>query len=94
MALGGVLALELIYIAGCVQVVRHLIWPTPSAISRLRDLRATIDARRHLAAALRAFVMTRPAVFVVAVAAVITIGVTSSGFGALARSRGESSGSI
>jgi hypothetical protein len=81
MALGDVLSpSSLIYIAGCVQVVRHLIWPTPSAISRLRDLRVTIDARPHVAAALRGFVMTRPAVFVVAVAAVITIGVTTSGF--------------
>lgn len=81
MALGHVLSpASLIYIAGCVQVVRHLIWPTPSAISRLRDLRVTIDARPHLAAAVRAFAMTRPAVFVVAVAAVITIGVTSPGF--------------
>ena len=81
MALGDVLSpSSLIYIAGCAQVVRHLIWPTPSAISRLRDLGVTIARRPHLAAALRAFVMTRPAVFVVAAAAVITIGVTTSGF--------------
>jgi hypothetical protein len=78
---GDVLSpLSLLYIAASVQVVRHLIWPTPSAISRLRNLRAAIDARRHLAAALRAFVLTRPAVFIVAVAAVITVGVATPGF--------------
>jgi hypothetical protein len=67
-----------IYMAGCVQVVRHLMWPKPSALSRLRDLHAAILERPHLAAALRAFFMTRPAVFVVAFAAVITLGITST----------------
>ena len=67
-----------IYLAGCVQVVRHLMWPKPSALSRLRDLHAAILERPHLAAALRAFFMTRPAVFAVAFAAVITLGITST----------------
>src|SRR3954467_3764643 len=70
--------LSVIYIAGCVQVVRHLMWPRPSAVSRLRDLGSAIRARPHLAAALRAFLMTRPPVFVVAFAAVITLGITST----------------
>jgi hypothetical protein len=68
----------LVYVAVCVQIVRHLMWPRPSALARLGDLRAAIVERPHLATALRAFVMTRPAVFVVAYAAVITIGVSSS----------------
>ena len=67
-----------IYLAGCVQVVRHVMWPKPSAPSRLRDLHAAILERPHLAAALRAFFMTRPAVFAIAFAAVITLGITST----------------
>jgi len=66
------------YAAVCVQIVRHLMWPRPSAVSRLGDLRAAIHERPHLAAALRAFLVTRPAVFVVALAAVITLGITST----------------
>ena len=67
-----------IYVAVCVQVVRHLMWPRPSVLARLGELRAAIVERPHLATALRAFLMTRPAVFVVAFAAVITIGISSS----------------
>ena len=70
--------LVVLYVAICVQVVRHLMWPRPSAMARLADLRAAIVERPHLATALRAFLMTRPAVFVVAFAAVITIGISSS----------------
>ena len=69
---------SLIYIAVCVQIVRHLIWPRPSAFARLGELRVAIAARPHLAAALRAFFMTRPAVFIVAMVAVVTIGLTST----------------
>ena len=69
-----------IYVAVSVQIVRHLMWPRPSVLSRLADLGATIVERPHLADALRAFFVTRPAVFVVAVAAVITLGMTSPGF--------------
>jgi hypothetical protein len=69
---------SLIYIAVCVQIVRHLMWPRPSAFARLGELRVAIAARPHLAAALRAFFMTRPAVFIVAMVAVVTIGLTST----------------
>jgi hypothetical protein len=72
--------LSVTYIAGCVQVIRHLLWPRPSAISRIGDLHAAILRRPHLAAALRAFLLTRPAVFAVALAAVITIGTATPGF--------------
>lgn len=68
----------LIYVAASVQIVRHLMWPRPSARSRLRDLRAAIRDRPHLADALRAFFLTRPAVFVVAFAAVVTLGITAT----------------
>ncbi len=67
-----------IYVAASLQIVRHLMWPRPSALSRLGDLRAAILERPHLAAALRAFFLTRPAVFAVALAAVITLGITST----------------
>jgi len=68
----------LIYIAVSVQIARHLMWPRPSALSRLADLRAAIVERPHLADALRAFFLTRPAVFVIALVAVITLGITST----------------
>ncbi len=68
----------LLYVAGSLQVVRHLMWPRPSAVSRLTESRDRIRARPHLYAACRAFVMTRPAVFVIAIAAVATIGITST----------------
>jgi hypothetical protein len=64
----------LLYAAVSVQVVRHLLWPTPTAWSRLTTLRETVMSRPELAAALRAFAGTRPAVFLVAFFAVLTIG--------------------
>jgi len=71
-------ALMVVYIAACVQIVRHLLWPRPSAFRRLASAYALIVARPHVAAALRAFVATRPAVFVVAFVAVVTIGLTAT----------------
>ena len=68
----------LFYVAGSIQVVRHLMWPKPSLALRLAHARDRIRARPHLYAACRAFVMTRPAVFVIAIAAVATIGLTST----------------
>src|SRR6185369_2867286 len=68
----------LLYVAGSIQVVRHLLWPRPSVPARLKAVGERILARPHLYAACRAFVMTRPAVFVLAVAAVATIGITST----------------
>ena len=69
---------SVLYVAGCVQIVRHLMWPKPSALMRLEQLRRVIEGRPHLAAALHAFFLTRPAVFIVAAVAVVTIGLTSS----------------
>ncbi len=68
----------LLYAAGSIQIVRHLLWPRPSVAARLKALRERIRARPHLWTACRAFVTTRPAVFVVAIAAVATIGITST----------------
>jgi hypothetical protein len=76
-SIGGSLSpVILLYIAGSIQVVRHLMWPKPSIASRLARVR--IRAKPHLYAACRAFVVTRPAVFVIAIAAVATIGITST----------------
>ena len=72
--------LIVIYAAGCVQIIRYLMWPRPSVISRLGEVHAAVLERPHLAAALRAFLITRPAVFIVALAAVITIGLSTPGF--------------
>jgi hypothetical protein len=66
--------LVLLYGAVSVQIVRHLLWPRPNILGRLRAIHAAVVARPNLAAALRAFVATRPAVFVVAVVAVIAVG--------------------
>ena len=68
----------LVYAAGCVQIVRHLLWPTPSIVFRLRRAHELMLARPNLAAAARAFVATRPAVFVVAFMAVITLGLPAA----------------
>ncbi len=79
LAIGEVLSpLSLIYIAGCVQIVRHLMWPRPSVLLRLKQLHSSIEARAHLAAALRAFFLTRPAVLIASIIAVVTIGLTST----------------
>jgi hypothetical protein len=78
-SIGGSLSpLILLYIAGSIQIVRHLMWPKPSVASRLAHVRDRIRAKPHLYAACRGFVVTRPAVFVIAVAAVATIGITST----------------
>ena len=78
MFLGNVLIspspLVLMYAAVCVQIVRHLLWPRPSLLSRLETIHAAVVARPNLAAAIRAFVATRPAVFAVAFVAVIAVG--------------------
>ena len=66
----------LMYVAGCVQVARHLLWPRPSAVVWFTRARAALHARPDLDAAVQAFVGTRPAVFVVALAAVVTFGLS------------------
>jgi hypothetical protein len=78
MFLGSVLIspspLVLMYAAVSVQVIRHLLWPRPSLLSRLETIHAAAVARPNLSAAIRAFVATRPAVFAVAFVAVIAVG--------------------
>ena len=70
--------LLLVYAAGCVQIARHLLWPRPSILWRVKRVLAAVHARPNVAAALRAFVATRPAVFVVAFFAVVTIGLSAT----------------
>ena len=70
----------LVYAAVCVQVARHLLWPRPSLLWRVKRAHAAVVARPNVAAALRAFVATRPAVFLVAYFAVVIIGLTKPGF--------------
>lgn len=65
-----------LYAAASVLVVRHVLWPRPSALWHLKATHASILARPDFAAALRAFVATRPAVLLVGFLAVITIGLT------------------
>lgn len=67
-------ALPLLYAAVSAQIVRHLLWPKPTIVERLRRIGAAIAARPQLAAAVRAFAATRPAVFVAAYVAVIALG--------------------
>lgn len=69
--------LLLVYAAVCVQIARHLLWPRPSILWRVKRAHAAVAARPNVAAALRAFVATRPAVFLVAFFAVVTIGLTA-----------------
>lgn len=74
-------ALLILYAALCVQIVRHLLWPRPTAWSRFTAARQALMARPYAGPAIRAFVATRPAVFVVAFFAVVTIGLsTQRGF--------------
>jgi hypothetical protein len=63
-----------LYAAASVAIVRHLLWPRPTALARVRDVYAAILARADLAAAIRAFAATRPAVLIVGFFAVITFG--------------------
>jgi hypothetical protein len=70
--------LLLVYAAACVQIARHLLWPQPSVLSRVKRAHAAIVARPNVAAALRAFIATRPAVFLVAFFAVVTIGLSAT----------------
>ena len=69
--------LLLVYVAGCVQIARHLLWPRPSALVWFKQAHAALRARPDLDAAVNAFVGTRPAVFVVALIAVVTFGLSA-----------------
>lgn len=68
--------LVFLYAAASVLLVRHLLWPRPNALQRLRAASASILARADLAAALRAFAATRPAVLFVGFFAVLTFGLS------------------
>jgi mannosyltransferase PIG-V len=63
-----------LYAALSIQIVRHVLWPRPTAWARLTVLRARVMARPDVAAAVHAFLGTRIAVFLVAFFAVLTIG--------------------
>ena len=65
-----------LYAAASLAIVRHLLWPRPSALARLRSVYASIVARDDLTAALRAFVATRPTVLLVGFFAVLTFGLS------------------
>lgn len=69
-----------LYAAISIVIVRHLRWPRPTLFERLRGMRAAVRARPDVDTALRAFVVTRPAVLVIGFLAVVTFGVTASGF--------------
>lgn len=79
---GTVLALRspllFVYAAVSVLIVRHLLWPRPSAIEHLSAVRASIRARPDAAAALSAFLATRPAVLIIGFFAVITFGIPAA----------------
>jgi len=65
-----------LYGAASVAIVRHLLWPRPTILTRARHVYASIFARADLAAAIRAFAATRPAVLLVGFFAVITFGLS------------------
>jgi hypothetical protein len=66
-----------LYAAVSLQIVRHLLWPKPAAWSRLNALRERVMTRPCVGDAVRAFVATRPAVFLVAFFSVLTIGLSA-----------------
>lgn len=70
--------LALLYVAGSLLIVRHLVVARPSVWTRLAHARAALAARHDLAAALGPFVATRLAVFLSALLAVSTIGIAIS----------------
>ena len=69
--------LLVLYTAAGVQIVRHVLWPRPNALWHLKATHARVMGRTDVAAALRAFLATRPAVFLVAFFSVVTIGLSA-----------------
>lgn len=65
----------LLFAGAAVLLVRHVAQPKPGAAATLALLRRAIGARPHAGAALRAFLVTRPLVFVIGYLAVVTLGV-------------------
>ncbi len=70
-------AAMVLYAALSLQIVRHLLWPRPTAWAGVKWAATALTTRPHGGPALRAFVATRPAVFVVAFFAVLTIGLSA-----------------
>ena len=64
----------LVFAAAAIVLVRHVAKPRPDARATFRRWAETVRSRPHLAAATRAFAVTRPLVFVVAYFAVVTFG--------------------
>jgi hypothetical protein len=69
--------LVFLYAAASVALVRHLLWPRPTALWRVRSAYASVLERADLVAAIRAFLATRPAVLLVGFFAVITFGLSA-----------------
>jgi len=67
----------MLYAAVCVVIVRHVMWPKPTAWSRFNAAREAVTARPYVGDAVRAFVATRPAVLLVAFFSVLTIGLSA-----------------
>jgi hypothetical protein len=63
------------YAAASVLLVRHLLWPRPSALEHLRATARSLAGHPDFAVAVRAFLATRPAVLIVGLFAVVTFGV-------------------
>src|SRR5688500_4989970 len=64
----------LLFAAAALPAVRHVAQPRPDIRSSFARWRAAVTAHPHFAAALRAFLITRPLVFLVAYFAVVTFG--------------------
>lgn len=64
----------LLFAAAALLAVRHVAQPRPDIRSSFARWRAAVTAHPHFAAALRAFLITRPLVFLVAYFAVVTFG--------------------
>ena len=65
----------LLFAAAALVVIRHVAYPRPSILASFDLWRERLRAHPHAASALRAFVATRPMVFLIAYFAVVTIGI-------------------
>jgi hypothetical protein len=65
----------LLFAGAALLLIRHVAQPRPGALATLGAVRHQIRARPHAAAALRAFIATRPLVFIIGYFAVVTLGV-------------------
>lgn len=67
-----------LYVAAAIQIVRHLLAPSPNAWLRLTGWYARVMARPGMADAVRPFVSTRLAVFLAGFFAVLTFGLSAA----------------